>query len=455
MFGFLRKSKRQAPPAGPIPPEWLAVLENNVLLYRRLPEVDRARLHDALRVFIAEKSWEGCNGLTVTDEMCVTVAAQACLLALGWGDYYFEGLHTVLLYPGSFLAPSRYDDPEDMQWRLGEAHHRGPVVLSWWHTRWDSRRLGQSNLVLHEFAHKLAELGDWDTGMPPTVNAAVRARWEEIVGTEYKRLVEAADYGRPTLLDQYGATSRAEFFAVATEMFFLQPTRFRRRHPELYQLLADVYRQDPSAWAPLGPAVTAHSQAADREYAEHALAECTAALRLRPDFTDAYRWRADHYVERGEYDKALADYTEVIHLTEGDERAAAFCDRGAAYREHGEHDKALADFDRALELLPHARDAYRLRGMTHADAGNLQRALADLTRAAKLDPDDDATYLERGRVYVEQGEYQIALRDLTKAIRLNPDDAETYRERAEVYAALGDGEKAAADRAKAEVLDNS
>lgn len=453
MFWFLRKSKREALLEEPFPSEWLPTLEENVLLYRRLPDADRARLRKALRLFIAAKNWEGCDGLTVTDEMKVTVAAQACLLALGWGDYRFDGLQTVLLYPGSYLAPVRYEEPEDVQWHLGEAHHRGPVVLSWWHARWEARRLGGSNLVLHEFAHKLAELGDWDTGMPPTESREARARWEEVVAPEYDRLVEAADYGRPTLLDHYGASNRAEFFAVATESFFLQPVPLQHRHPELYRLLADIYRQDPATWADLDPETVARSDAAGREYTEHVLAECTAAIRLRPDFIVAYCRRGDCYQEHGDYDKALADYTAVIRMTEGDERAQAYCDRGAAYRDQGEYSKALADFEMALQLLPHSRDAYRLRGMTYAEAGDPQRALADLTRALKLDPGDDAAYLERGRVYAEQGEHDKALRDFGKVIRLNPDDADAYRERAEVYAALGDEEKAAADREKAAALD--
>src|SRR3989440_13006250 len=90
--------------ATPFPPEWLPLLERNVFLYRLLSEPEQARLRDALRVFIDEKFWEGCAGLEVTDEMRVTVAAQACLLVLGFDAYYFDELQTLLLYPGGFLG---------------------------------------------------------------------------------------------------------------------------------------------------------------------------------------------------------------------------------------------------------------------------------------------------------------------------------------------------------------
>lgn len=473
---------------GPFPPEWMDYLEENVLLYRRLPEAAQARLRDALQTFIAEKHWEGCQGLEVTEEMQVTIAAQACLLALGWEGYHFDRLKTVLIYPGSYLATAQPEESDEVDWRLGEAHHRGPVVLSWWHARWDSRQLGEGNLVLHEFAHKLADLGDWETGMPETRDPSITSRWEEVVAPEYDQLVEATDYGRPTLLDAYGATNRAEFFAVATECFFLQPIPLRTRHVALYRLLADVYCQDPARWPALNPESRARAESAWEEYQQHALAECAAAIRLKPDYAHAYRSRADCYWRLGDYAKALADYSEVIRLTEGDERADAYCDRGLTHQDAGNLAEAIADFGLALQMLPSSRDAFRRRGVAHALAGNPEQALSDLTRAIRLDPGDDAAYLERGRVFARRKDYPRALHDFQKAIRLcpqweqpyqeraalylemgeptqalgdcevllrlYPEFAEAYRLRAEVFAALGEEEKARQDRARADKLEN-
>src|SRR5262249_33755404 len=158
-----------------------------------------------------------------------------------------DELRTILVYPGSFLGEEEDElgraARADM--RLGEAAHRGPVALSWWHARWGGRRLGHVNVVLHQVAHQLAQLGDPEPGRPPLVDRAQAERWDRVLRRECARLEEDDDYGRPTLLDPYGAQSPSEFFACATETFFARPAQLRRRHPEVYDLLASCYRQDP------------------------------------------------------------------------------------------------------------------------------------------------------------------------------------------------------------------
>jgi MtfA peptidase len=436
----------------PFPEEWLAFVRDNVLLYRLLDTAEQAKLHEAVQILVAEKNWEGCAGLELTEEIAVAVAAQAGLLLLGLEGYYFDEVKTVLVYPGGFLAQDPYGRTEELSHRLGEAHHKGPVVLSWWEVCWDGRRLGERNLVLHEFAHKLTELGDPERGLPPLDDPELASRWEEVTTAERKRLEEYAAYGRRTLLDPYGATNEAEFFAVTTECFFLRPVELRRRHPDLYQLFAAWYRQDPAARHERQPELLAQAEDAEDEYVRHALAECTAAIRLRPDFVDAYRHRAELYCEQEAYDLALADYGTVIRLTSDDDRAEAHCERGVVYRWKGDHDQALADFDAALQLCPDYARAYCERGITHAAHGEREKALADLDRALRLDPRDDAAYLERGVLHAETGAFEKAVKDFTKAIRLNPEEAEAYRQRAEAYAALGEAAKADRDRARARKL---
>src|SRR5262249_54894780 len=107
MFGFLNPRRKTL--ARPFPPEWLATLERNVFLYRLLPEPERARLRDAVKVFVAEKHFEGCAGFAVTDEARVTVAGQACLLVLGFDGYFLDQVSSVLIYPGSYLACNEPD----------------------------------------------------------------------------------------------------------------------------------------------------------------------------------------------------------------------------------------------------------------------------------------------------------------------------------------------------------
>jgi Mlc titration factor MtfA (ptsG expression regulator)/lipoprotein NlpI len=415
------------------PDAWLAYLRDNVILYHLLSEGEQARLRDVVPRFIAGKYWEGCAGLVVTDEMKVTIAGQACLLLLGWEDYCFEEVKTVLLYPGGYLGliPDPLGREDRLELRLGEAHTRGPVVLSWRNVLRDGRRLGSKNLVLHEFAHKLAELGDPTLGMPPVEDPVQAERWKEVLQAEFERLRAEVAEGQPTLLRPYGAGTRMEFFAVATECFFLQPRDLRERHEALYDLLSGWYRQDPAA-RPSDAAVVARTQDTKDEDARHAIALCSAVIHHRPDDGNAYLQRADWYRHLGEVENALADYTAAIARLSGQERAAAHCDRSVVHLEMGALDAAIADFSAAIRRCPDFACAYRDRGTAYAGQGDRELALADLNRALGLDAKDDLAYIERGRVHFEAGHHDKALRDLTRALALMP-RAQTYCDRAVVH----------------------
>jgi MtfA peptidase len=452
-------STEQHTPIPPFPEEtfpqtWLPYLHENVFLYGLLSETDQARLLRLVPRFIAGKFWEGCAGLHITDEIRVTIAGQACLLVLGFDDYCFEDCKTILVYPGGYLGVA--EDPFGVEinagHRLGEAHPGGPVVVSWWHACWGGRHRGETNLVLHEFAHKLAERGDPTKGIPPLDDPRDVPHWESILDTEYEQLVEDAEYERPTLLDPYGANNRTEFFAVASECFFLRPVEMRRRHPQLYHLLAEWYRQDPAEWC-IDAAAGARTEEAHEQYLRHAIAECDAALRRDPDYRTAYWQRAGCYYDLGEFDKALADCTHLIQLVPRAERAEAYYQRGGVHREIEEFEQAIADFSEAIRLHPHFAEAYRERGTTHARRGENGKALADLNRALHLDPRDDAAYLERGRVWYEMGKYDRAVRDLTRSLRLCSHRPETYSQRALAYLGQQQYDRALADCNEALRLD--
>ena len=219
-----------------------------------LPERDRADLRRRIQVFLAEKRFEGLGGLTLTDEMRVTIAAGACLLLLRRDEDYYDALTSILVYPTAFRVHSREHSADGLvtesdEVRLGEAWNAGAVVLSWG----DVRRAaspdhGGRNVVLHEFAHQL-DMEDRDAnGAPLLAHRSMYPAWAEVLGREYARLQVAADAREPTLLDWYGAETPAEFFAVATETFFERPLAMRERHPELYAQLRGFYAQDPAAW---------------------------------------------------------------------------------------------------------------------------------------------------------------------------------------------------------------
>jgi Mlc titration factor MtfA (ptsG expression regulator) len=252
IFTWLRNRRRRRLLAEPFPAEWRKYLEANVSAYPTLSETEQAKLRDRVRIFIAEKNWEGCGGLAITDEIKVTIAGQACLLILGYDDFCFERVKSILVYPHGYLAPQ--EAPNEIgivdsagSARLGEAHYRGPVVLSWSDALAGGRthRDGK-NLVYHEFAHELDMLDGAADGTPPLPDGQ-RARWRDVMTAEYQRLIRDSEHGRATLLDEYGTTNEAEFFAVATECFFEKGLPLQRRHPQLYELLRDFYRQDPAA----------------------------------------------------------------------------------------------------------------------------------------------------------------------------------------------------------------
>jgi hypothetical protein len=132
--------------------------------------------------------------------------------------------------------------------RLGEAHYRGPVVLSWAEVLSEGRAPARGhNLVIHEFAHQLDFLDGVVNGTPPLKDEAQSRRWHDVMTAEYQRLIRESANGQATVLDQYGATNEAEFFAVATECFFDQPVGLKHRHLQLYELLREYFQQDPAA----------------------------------------------------------------------------------------------------------------------------------------------------------------------------------------------------------------
>ena len=217
--------------------------------YVSLSAEEQGKLRVHTRVFVEEKSWEGCGGLTMTDEMRVNIGAQACLLILNLHHDYYHRVESILVYPSGYRRPTaRGVVTEHDAGFSGEAMLGGPVVLAWDAAFEGGRDPADGrNLVFHEFAHKLDMLDDSVDGAPPLSDPEQLEAWHRLVGREYQELVRKADSERATLLDHYGATNPAEFFAVATECFFERSTELVERHPELYEMLRRFYLQDPAA----------------------------------------------------------------------------------------------------------------------------------------------------------------------------------------------------------------
>ena len=258
-FHPIRDLKRQALLAEPFPPEWDEYIQANLAYYALLTPDEQARLRDDARIFASEKDWEAGGGHELTDEIKITISAEACLLLLGWDDSrradMFPNVATVLVYPTGYRATdkSRTGLVENVgeQGRLGEAWSSDlPVVLSWQSARENGRVADNGhNVVLHEFAHKLDMVDGRAADGVPVLQGGDDAydKWAEVMETEYEALVHDAEKGHKSFLDHYGATNPAEFFAVGTEAFFEKPTRMRDDHPNLYAAFASFYEQDTAA----------------------------------------------------------------------------------------------------------------------------------------------------------------------------------------------------------------
>ena len=237
--------------AKPFPDAWREILRRNVAVYARMPKAMRERLEARVQVFLAEKSFVGCAGQEIDDEVRVTIAGQACLLLLGREHGFFPRLANVLVYPAAFVAERLKPQPfgvlqEHREVLLGESWTHGQVVLSW-EDALTGGRIGDDgrNVVIHEFAHQLDQEKGLANGAP---HAAISPRWAAVFSHEFTRLQQRAAIGEPTLIDPYGATAPQEFFAVAAEVFFERPHELAAQHPELHGELVRYFRFDPRDW---------------------------------------------------------------------------------------------------------------------------------------------------------------------------------------------------------------
>jgi len=251
VFGFVKKRRRKRIASRPFPSEWFDILAKNVPLYARLPTHDQEELQRHIQVFLAEKQFEGCGDQQITEEIRVTIAAQACVLLLHRETDYYPRVSSILVYPTTYVAPVvDYSSPwivtEGKEERAGEAWLHGAVVLSWEDVLFGAADIGDgTNLTLHEFAHQLDMEDNVADGAPVLSRRSMYVAWARTLGAEYEQLQSDTDHDAVTVMDKYGATNPAEFFAVATECFFERPERLHESHPELYRQLKEFYQQDP------------------------------------------------------------------------------------------------------------------------------------------------------------------------------------------------------------------
>lgn len=248
-----RKARRQVLFQSRMPDDSKEILKKNVPLYRRLPADLQLQVEGHAMVLLEELSFEGHNGLKMTKEIRTTIAGQAAFLLLNQKQFFPETLKSVIVYPSAYSARTTKSaggiHTEAKQTVLGQSWDAGCIVLAWDNSRHTAANPNDGhNLILHEFAHQLDQATGAADGTPILRHRDRYPEWRKALASTYADFLDDTERGRKTVMDEYGATNPAEFFAVATETFFEKPRQLRKKRPELYAELTKYYRTDPLEW---------------------------------------------------------------------------------------------------------------------------------------------------------------------------------------------------------------
>lgn len=257
LLSWLRSRRRRKLLAEPFPIRWAAIIDRNVGHFARLSAPEQARVQDAARILIAEKNWLGRGGLFVSEEMAVTIAAQAALLLIGDDRGFFRRVRDIVVFPSTFRTPVAEDDWEDDELSdtisSGQAVDRGPVLLAWDQVLPEGRDPEAGyNVVIHEFAHQLDFSDRLADGTPPLGDRELESRWHYVMTVAFEDHRRAIKENAGSFFTPHAAESPAEFFADSTEAFYCRPRELRELHRELYDLFAAYYRVDPASWFGVG-----------------------------------------------------------------------------------------------------------------------------------------------------------------------------------------------------------
>ena len=235
-------------------------------VFDNMSDAAKGRLRDLSTRFLLEKRFFGAQGFLIHPSVSVSIAAQACRLVLHMELDHFAPFRTIIVYPGSFVAEREEEDElgivhsgyEELD---GESMEQGAVVLAWSEAQ-PRQELGTSNVVMHEFAHKLDEASGSQNGVPilhPEMNPT---HWQLALRGAYTRMVEesqrAVSEGRvaSTVIDDYATTNPAEFFAVCVEYFFMAPEFLAENLPAVFEQFCALFHEDTrhfADWIPPEP----------------------------------------------------------------------------------------------------------------------------------------------------------------------------------------------------------
>lgn len=252
-LGYARRLYRRHVANKPIDVNTIKILETNVGLYDALPDTLKHTLHRQINLFLHDKEFVGCDQQPIDDEVRITIAGNACLLTLAQTRPLYPSFKTILVYPSTYVVTQKTHDGhvvfDEQSTRAGESWFKGPIVLSWSDIMHGSKNTedGQ-NVVIHEFAHKLDEENGLMDGLPILRESSHYAEWSKVLNNEYGAFLKRVERRRNKVIDEYGAVSAVEFFAVISESFFEKPAQMKSQLPELYSQLERFYGLNPAQW---------------------------------------------------------------------------------------------------------------------------------------------------------------------------------------------------------------
>lgn len=241
---FFMKRKRRPAPASffPLPDEGRRLLRENVPFYNELPPAKQNEFETRMQQFLGNVRITGVN-TTVEELDRILIAASAIIPIFGFPDWEYVQLKEVLLYPDSFNQEFAQDGyGRDTLGMVGSGPYQNVMILSQFQLRQDFlNKTGKGNTAIHEFVHLVDKTDGSVDGIPEFIlNHKYITPWLELMHKEIRRiLADKSD------INPYGATNQGEFFAVVSEYFFERPTLLKEKHPELYQLLSVIFRQQP------------------------------------------------------------------------------------------------------------------------------------------------------------------------------------------------------------------
>jgi MtfA peptidase len=258
MFHWLRNYKRKRLRATHLNQDSQNRMFRGAWQWSYLPESLKTDAINWAKIFVAEKNWEGCGGFAMSDLAKWTVAGQAALMTLAYPDWYFDHTMSILIYPEAYVAPGPVGDMGNgiaiigESSREGETSYRGPIILNWREVKSAARGLNHGNhLVVHEFSHQFDMInGRSVDGIPPLPHNVDAARWQRQWIDELETLRDQVHQGVDVLINDYGLSSQAEFFAVCSELFFQVPHELHELHPTIFEMLLSFYQKDFREWLP-------------------------------------------------------------------------------------------------------------------------------------------------------------------------------------------------------------